>query len=293
MEHTFVIADVFTRTPFGGNQLAVFPDARGLSDRQMQDLASEFGFSETTFAFPPENPEHTRLVRIFTPTSELPFAGHPTVGTASVLATGGFLPPASGNLILEEKVGPIPVDIDGTYSRFTSTTPFRQSREHPPRNAVTAALSLTHDDVLDCWYGSVGVNFCLVHLTSNDAVDRAALDRDQWTTRIADTWASQLYLFAGDLSGRGDVYARMFAPAFGIDEDPATGSAAAALVASLAHNSTLTDTDLRLHIDQGVTMGRPSCIDATAHRRDDHLTHVTVGGHTTIIGKGMISLPDE
>lgn len=293
MEYTFVIADVFTDTPFGGNQLAVFPDARGLSEQQMQDLAREFGFSETTFAFPPENPDHTRRLRIFTPSNELPFAGHPTVGTASVLAAGGFVEMTASEttLILEENVGPIAVQINGTYSRLISNTAFRRPAERPTPRAVAAALSLPGDAVRDCWYGSVGVAFCLVHLASSEAVDRAVIDRAEWSARMADGWSPHLFVFAGDLGNGSTLHARMFAPALGIEEDPATGSAAAALVASLVQHPTHDDTDFHLRIAQGIRMGRPSRFDVSAHRRSGQFSHVTIGGHTTVIGQGVISLP--
>ncbi|MBF6329936.1 PhzF family phenazine biosynthesis protein [Nocardia transvalensis] len=294
MEYTFVIADVFTETPFGGNQLAVFPDAGGLSEQQMQDLAREFGFSETTFAFPPENPDHTRRLRIFTPSNELPFAGHPTVGTASVLAAGGFVDTTAPEttLILEETVGPIAVRIDGTYSRLIFTPPFRRPEERPTLRAVAAALSLSGEVVRGCWYGSVGVPFCLVHLADSEAVDRAAIDRAEWSTGLADGWSPHLFVFAGDLDDGSTLHARMFAPDLRIEEDPATGSAAAALVASLVQDSAHDDTDYHLRITQGVRMGRPSLIDASAHRRSGRLSHVTIGGHTTVIGQGVVSLPD-
>ena len=289
-EYEFLIADVFTQKPFGGNQLAVVPDARGLSERPMQEIAREFGFSETTFVFPPEDSAHTRRVRIFTPTDELAFAGHPTVGTASILATG-YLDLAAPNatLILEENIGPITVEIDGAYSRLTSTTPFEAPLDRPSPKAVAAALSLSEDDVVDCWYGGVGLGFCYVQLTGAEAVDRVDIDKAEWSTSIAGGWSPHLYVFAGDLRDNGRLQARGFAPALGVEEDPATGSAAAGLVASLVQRSTAASSDLRLRIDQGVRMGRPSRIDTSAHARHGHLTRVTVGGYTTVVATGTIT----
>jgi trans-2,3-dihydro-3-hydroxyanthranilate isomerase len=294
MEYSFVIADVFTQTPFGGNQLAVFPDGRGLSEQRMQDLAREFGFSETTFVFPPEDPRHTCRLRIFTPTNELPFAGHPTVGTASVLATGGHVDveAPTATLIIEENIGPVTVEITDTFSRFTTTTPFQAPQAGPSPKAVAAALSLAEEDIRECWYGSVGLEFCYVHLNSADSVDHATLDRAEWSAGIADGWSPHLYVFAGEFRNHGHLHARSFVPALGIDEDPATGSAAAGLVAMLAQRSTEANADHHLRIDQGIRMKRPSLIDTTAHTEQGRLTHVTVGGYTTVVGQGTITLPD-
>ncbi|GAA0910006.1 PhzF family phenazine biosynthesis protein [Virgisporangium aurantiacum] len=290
-EYAFVIADVFTQTPFGGNQLAVLPDARGISPERMQDVAREFGYSETTFVLPPDDPRHTRRVRIFTPVTELPFAGHPTVGTASVLATQGFVDPDL-TMVLEEGVGPVPVDVDGTFSRFTITAALQQPADEPPRAALAAALSLSPKDIEDCWFADLGAAFCYLRLDTAGTVDRAVLDRAQWAAKVADLWSPNLYVFAGDFRDGGRVYARCFAPAVGVEEDPATGSAAAGLVASLALRSTTPDTEIHLQVDQGVAMGRPSLIDTTARTAGGRLEHVTVGGFTTVVATGTINLPD-
>ena len=161
MAYEFTIADVFTRTPFGGNQLAVFHDARGLSDRAMQALAREFNFPESTFILPPRDPAHTRRVRIFTPHTELPFAGHPTVGTAAVLVHRGLVNLESGaaRIVLEEGVGPIVVAVshrDGTLtSRFTVNRGPETPESRPSRSAAAAALSLPADAIIDSWFASV------------------------------------------------------------------------------------------------------------------------------------------
>jgi trans-2,3-dihydro-3-hydroxyanthranilate isomerase len=287
-EHAFVIADVFTQTPFGGNQLAVLPDASGMSPERMQDVAREFGYSETAFVLPPDDPRHTRRVRIFTPATELPFAGHPTVGTASVLATQGHVDPDL-TMVLEEGVGPIRVDVDGTFSRFTTTAPLRMPADVPPRAALAAALSLSEVDIEDCWFADLGVNFCYVRVDTAGTVDRAGLDHAQWAAKVADLWSPNLYMFAGDVRDGGRVHARCFAPAVGVLEDPATGSAAAGLVASLAVRG---GSDLHLQVDQGIAMGRPSLIDTTAHLAGGRLDHVTVGGFTTVVATGTITVPD-
>ncbi len=181
MSHRFAIADVFTGTAFGGNQLAVFPDARGLSDRAMQALAREFNFAETTFVLPPEDPRHTRRVRIFTPAAEIPFAGHPTVGTAAVLARLGLIevPGGTTTVVLEEGVGPVAVDIvfDGasTVTRLTLETDVESPADRPAPEAVAAALTLPADAVVDAWFAGVGIPFCFVHLADRGAGDRAPI----------------------------------------------------------------------------------------------------------------------
>jgi trans-2,3-dihydro-3-hydroxyanthranilate isomerase len=291
IDYRFVIADVFSRTPFGGNQLAVIPDARGLSDQQMQQIATEFGFSETTFVLPPADPRHSRRVRIFTPTNELAFAGHPTIGTASVLAAEMYAgtPARQTTLVLEEGIGPISVEIDGAYSRLTSSTPFEAPPHRPSPKAVAAALSLVADDIVDSWYGGIGLRFCYVQLTGTDAVDRVSIDKAEWSVSIAGGWSPHLYVFAGDLRDNGHVHARGFAPALGVEEDPATGSAAGGLVAGLAQRSIAAESDFQLRIDQGIRMGRPSRIDAGARVRDGSLVDVTVGGYTTVVATGTIT----
>jgi trans-2,3-dihydro-3-hydroxyanthranilate isomerase len=296
MAHRFVIADVFTARPFGGNQLAVFPDAHGLGDRVMQALAREFNFAETTFVLPPADPRHARRVRFFTPRTELPFAGHPTIGTAAVLASLGLVDrtDAAATLILEEGVGPVRVEVhlDGgaPFARLMREGQVEQPASHPARSAAAGALSLPEAAVRDTWFASVGVPFCFVHLVSADAVDRASLDRAVWTDAFARAWAPSLFLFAGEPEPDSRLHARMFAPALGIEEDPATGSGAAALAGCLADRLT-TDGTFTWQIDQGVLMGRPSQLEASAERRGGRTVAVTVGGSTVLVGEGSMTVP--
>lgn len=294
MRYRFVLADVFTEQPFGGNQLAVFPDARGLSEERMQTLAREFNFSETTFVLPPEDPAHTCRVRIFTPRTELPFAGHPTVGTPAVLAAGESGAHGGGRrLLLEEGVGVVAVDVaaEGTFARLTVTAPFETPDERPSAEAVAAALSLPAAEIAESWYGGVGLRFCFVRLASRAAVDFAFLDRAAWTGGLAGGWSPDLYVFAGDFRGGGELYARAFVPSLGVDEDPATGSACAGLVAGLAHHAGYAEPAYTLRVEQGVRMRRPSRIEATARTRDGRLTAVSVGGHTVVVGEGVLHVP--
>ncbi|WP_052849773.1 PhzF family phenazine biosynthesis protein [Streptomyces avicenniae] len=288
-EYTFVLADVFTEHAFGGNQLAVLPDARGLSDDEMQALAREFNFSESAFVLPPDDPAHTRRLRIFTPGSELPFAGHPTVGTAAVLAARGAV---RDRLVLEEGVGLVTVEVAGTFSRLTLASPYETPDHYPSVTAVAAALSVPPEDVVETWYGGVGLPFCFVRLADRASVDRTVFDRAAWQAGPADGWAASIYVFAGHLTDGGRLYARSFPDMLEGGEDPATGSAAAGLAATLAQRHGCRAQEYGLRIDQGVAMGRPSDLHASARTRDGALASVSVGGHTVIVGEGTVRLPD-
>jgi trans-2,3-dihydro-3-hydroxyanthranilate isomerase len=296
MPHRFVIADVFTATPFGGNQLAVFPDARGLSDRAMQALAREFNFAESTFVLPPADARHTRRVRIFTPKTELPFAGHPTVGTAAVLARLGLVETTGDptTVLLEEGVGLVPVEIrlesGAAFARLIREAAIERPPVEPSRRAAAAALSLPEGAILAVWSAGVGVPFCFVHLAETDAVDRAVLERGAWAAGFARSWAPHLFLFAGQLDAGSRLYARMFAPALGIEEDPATGSGGAALAGCLAERLP-TDGTFAWTIDQGIAMGRPSRLEVSADRRGGRAVRVMVGGATVLVGEGSMTVP--
>jgi trans-2,3-dihydro-3-hydroxyanthranilate isomerase len=294
MGFDFTLVDVFTDRPFGGNQLAVFPDAEGIADGTMQQLAREFNFSETTFVLPPRDPSHTCRVRIFTPYQELPFAGHPTVGTAAVLASLEERNTAERRFVFEEGIGPVTITVDGQTIRLHLYAPDYETTDEAPRAAAIAkALALPEDAVADSWYAGVGLRFCFVRLTDPELVDRAVLDKAAWQAEIADGWSPHLYVFAGDHRDGAHLYARFFAPAVGVDEDPATGSACAVLIASLAQRSPEPHGTYRVQIDQGVAMGRPSVLEGTAHKRDDRLTEVVVSGRAVIIGNGTMTLPAE
>jgi trans-2,3-dihydro-3-hydroxyanthranilate isomerase len=291
----FSMVDVFSDRPFGGNQLAVFPDAAGIADETMQQLAREFNFSESTFVLPPGDPSCTHRVRIFTPRQELPFAGHPTVGTAAVLASlaGG------ARFVFEEGIGPVAVAVDGPAIRFQVRMPrYETSGGAPPAAAIAKALTLPGDAIIESWYGGVGLRFCFVRLASRDVVDRAVLDKAAWTAGVAGNWSSHLYFSAAnddDFAANDDdathLYARLFAPDVGVDEDPATGSACGSLAASFAYRSAARDGTFQIRIAQGVAMGRPSTLEGTAHKKDGQITEVAVGGRATIVGHGTMTLP--
>ena len=292
MGFDFVLVDVFTDRPFGGNQLAVFPDAAGIADETMQQLAREFNFSETTFVLPPADPSCTCRVRIFTPRQELPFAGHPTVGTAAVLASTSE-GEAARQFVFEEGIGPVTVAVDGEAIRFHLRSPrYECSSEAPPAAAIARTLALPEDAIADSWYAGVGLRFCFVRLADRELVDRAVLDKAAWADGLAGGWSPELYFFASDVRrGAYVIHARLFAPAVGIDEDPATGSACASLAASIAQRSPERDGTYHLRIDQGVAMGRPSVLEGTAYKKGGRVTEVVVGGRATIVGHGTMTLP--
>jgi trans-2,3-dihydro-3-hydroxyanthranilate isomerase len=295
MRYDFMIVDVFTDEAFGGNQLAVLTDARGLTAEGMQIITREFNFAETTFVLPPDDPNHAAHVRIFTPGRELPFAGHPTVGTACVLAMSGVREP--GALVLEEGVGPVPVVVEQKGDSYSARLRLDRGPDMPdsvPSTKEAAELlSLHPSDIADVFAASLGVNFTFVQLKDQGTVDRAKLDMDAWTRLLETAWGPAIYLFAGDLSDGSEVYARMFAPSFGIAEDPATGAAAAALIGAAGVRSGIADGEIRIDINQGVQMGRPSLIRASVTLEGGAVGSIYVGGGTAFVAQGQIEVPDR
>jgi len=290
MRYDYMILDVFSDTPFGGNQLAVLTDARGLTRDGMQAVAREFNFAESTFVLPPDDPACARKVRIFTPAVELPFAGHPTVGTACALAMSGQFAP--GEILLEEGVGPIPVTIAKDGEKYSARLRLTREPQHfdpPSAEDMAAILTLNASDITDLFSASVGVNFTYVQLRSREAVDQAQLDLDAWRRRLANHPASQIYVFAGELADGAALYSRMFGPGFGIAEDPATGAAAAAIVGVAASRVG----SLNLSIEQGVRMGRASFISASAVGEAGKVRSIEVGGSSAFVAQGSIEVPDR
>lgn len=299
MKYRYFIFDVFSSTAFGGNQLAVLPDAAGLTSEGMQAIAREFNLSETTFVLAPSSPEFFRHVRIFTPRAELPFAGHPTVGTACALVHDGQLgKKESYDLILEEKVGPVKVHVDrhGTdlSGALTLDRPIEQPAERLRRNHIAAVLSLDEADVTETFFASAGLPFCFVRLADAAAVDRAAVNSDAWNAHLAKAWSPHIFFFSGELKNGGALYARMSAPALGMAEDPATGSACAALVGAAANMARGFDgQQFRLSVLQGVSMGRRSTLEAAAEKRNGAAVSVSVGGPSAFVSAGEIEVPDR
>src|ERR1043166_8261867 len=282
MKYTFHIVDVFSSTPFGGNQLAVLPAAAGISTEGMQKIAREFNFGETAFVLPKNDP-NTYRVRIFTPRTELDFAGHPSVGTACALVMKQH---AGLNdrirLILEENIGPVTVDVTQRNGRFHGTLTLSGKIEAPTGapspTDLAAVLSVEPAEVSQVFFAGVGVPFCFAQLNSNEAVDRAAINRAAWSATLSRAWSPHIFFFAGDLRDGGNLYARMWAPALGIEEDPATGAACAALAGAMASKQNFGGTAYRLSVQQGVSMGRRSEIEASARKSGSVVTAVSVGG---------------
>jgi trans-2,3-dihydro-3-hydroxyanthranilate isomerase len=296
VKYTFHIVDVFSSTPFGGNQLAVLPAAGGISTEGMQTIAREFNFGETTFVLPKNDPANTCRVRIFTPRAELDFAGHPSVGTACALVMKQHVRPSDPvRLILEENVGPVTVDVvernGGFHGTLTLSGKIEAPTGAPSATDLAAVLSIERAEVSQVFFAGVGVPFCFAQLNSNQAVDRAAINRVAWEATLARAWGPHLFFFAGDLLDGGKLYARMWAPGLGVEEDPATGSAGAALVGAMASRPEFGGTTYRLSIQQGVSMGRRSEIEAAALKRDRVVTSVSVGGATAYIASGEIEVP--
>jgi trans-2,3-dihydro-3-hydroxyanthranilate isomerase len=297
MRRQFITADVFTDQPFGGNPLAVLPDARGLSTEQMQRLAREFNLSETTFVLPPDDPSHDKRVRIFVPTKEVPFAGHPTIGTALILAhSGAFdLDGDETSIIFEMKAGLVPVTIkldDGRPASATLTAPQKPEIRPGPETALVAdLLSLDRSDIVQTEAASVGLPFLLIEVVDRDALGRATINAliDQELRR--DSWAVFPYIFTRDAKEGVDFQARMFAQREGIPEDPATGSAAAALGGWLGHHDPRQDGTIEKVINQGIEMGRPSRIDIAVDKSGGEVTAVRVSGGAVLISEGEIEEP--
>jgi trans-2,3-dihydro-3-hydroxyanthranilate isomerase len=296
MKYTFHIVNVFSSTPFGGNQLAVLPDATGISTEGMQKIAREFNFGETTFVLPKNDPANTCRVRIFTPRVELDFAGHPTVGTACSLVMKQreqFSDPI--RLILEENVGQVTVDVaqrnGGFHGTLTLPAKIDSPTDAPSPTDRAAVLSIEPAEVSQVFFASVGLPFCFAQLSSNEVVDRAAINRAAWAATLSRAWSPHVFFFAGDLRDGGKLYARMCPPALGVEEDPATDSACAALVGAMASKPDSGEMAYRLSIQQGVSMGRRSDIEAEARKSGSVVTSVSVGGARVYIASGEIEVP--
>jgi trans-2,3-dihydro-3-hydroxyanthranilate isomerase len=301
MDLPFLTLDVFTHRPFGGNPLGVFPDAAHLTTALMQRVAREMNLSETVFLGPPEGAGQAR-VRIFTPTVELPFAGHPTVGTAIHLASQLADAPRDGTraLVLEENVGPVRAEVRfetgvPVFARFT-TAVLPEHRPSPLTHVDLARLvGLEESDIsaeLAPEMVSCGVPFHVVPIASLDAIRRAVLDVARWRRQVAPLWANYVYLVCLETErDETDVHVRMFSPAAGVPEDPATGAAAAALGGYLASADGRGDGHLAWTVEQGAECGRPSTLQVEADRKEGLTSAVRVGGGAVFVSRGVMSVP--
>jgi trans-2,3-dihydro-3-hydroxyanthranilate isomerase len=296
-EHRFATLDVFCDRPFAGNPLAVVDDADGLDDSSMLAVAREFGFSETVFLQTATVPGCALSVRIFTPAGELAFAGHPTVGTAVWLAATGRVgrDGDGGSIVLQELAGPVPVTVrwrgtDRVSATITAPVAPTSTSSDLDSTALAALVGLGSADVVsEPRMMTAGNPFLAAQLRSTDALGRAAYDRSAWLDAgegRAELGAVYLFVLDGD-----DVRARLFSPGQDIAEDPATGSAAAALAALLAVDQP--DGTHRWTIRQGIEMGRPSRIDLEVDVADGSASAARVGGEAVVVTRGTIDLGVE
>lgn len=285
----FHIYDVFTDRPFAGNPLAVVTGADGLSAAQMQTIARQFNLSETIFVQKPDEPDHSAKVRIFFPTAEIPFAGHPTIGCALHLSGG-----QNGRITLETRAGPVPVTITGGLAELTAP---RLPMPHPGRaepSMAAAALGLPEGSigfgghVPGIWQG--GPAFLFVPVAGLDDLARARPVEPHWSALMAAANVGGAYLYTRTPEG---IRARMFSPGTGVPEDPGTGSASALLSAQLLAAGELAEGETRITLRQGVEMGRPSRIGLTTLVENGALARIRVDGRAVKVATGRIAIPEE
>ncbi|MBB6187728.1 PhzF family phenazine biosynthesis protein [Rhodanobacter sp. MP7CTX1] len=296
----YVVADVFTQHPHGGNQLAVVLDSEGLTTAQMLAITREFNFAETTFVLPPDDRAHTARVRIFTTAGEVPFAGHPNVGTAFVLARMGevFGRRIGDTALFEELAGIVPVSIQREQgvvkgATLTAPEPLRLGETFEVA-AIAACLRLDPADVLLDRHApreaSVGLPFVMVELTDVEALGRIRLDADASCTLLEKHPARGMYVYARVASAtNARLRARTFCPLLGAAEDAATGSANAALAGLLASLDPATDGQFHFEVTQGVEMGRPSQLKLTAQKAGGVIT-AQVGGACVSLMHGVLDV---
>jgi trans-2,3-dihydro-3-hydroxyanthranilate isomerase len=301
MQVPFTTVDVFTEHKFGGNPLAVVTDARGLPSGRMQAIAAEFNLAETTFVLPPDDPRHTAHVRIFTPKAELPFAGHPNIGTAFVLAnTGACLgrKVAGDRLVFEEKAGLVALDIVRDKDAVIATRLAAPQRltlgDEVAVEIVAEACSLPPAEIETRAHrpivASCGVGFVMVELRSRAALAAVQPRSDVFVRHLPMERAVGIHLYVHTKEGDLDIQSRMFAPLYGVPEDPATGSANVALIGLLAQLDTRAELTLSRAIGQGFDMGRPSILQACAEKKAGEVTATYIGGRCVQMMSGTIEV---
>jgi trans-2,3-dihydro-3-hydroxyanthranilate isomerase len=290
-DYAYTVVDVFTEVALAGNPLAVFPDARGLDDTRMQAVARELNLSETSFIFPPEDRRHAARLRIFTPGAEVPFAGHPTIGTAFVLVAQNRIPNGTASFVLEERIGLVPIRLERRADPFLAwlTAPPISFGAAFDRSGAAHALGLAPGDLLGAFpvqQLASGNAFVYVPLRDRASVDRATLDAAAMR-RVCGQ--SAVVVFTPTPDG---AYTRMFAPDFGIIEDPATGSATGPLAAYLFEHALVERKDgLRFVSEQGTAMGRRSILHVLLHVSRGELSCVEVGGSAVMVAEATMRMP--
>jgi trans-2,3-dihydro-3-hydroxyanthranilate isomerase len=298
--YRFVQVDVFTDRVFGGNPLAVFFDAADLDSVTMQAIAREMNLSESVFLLPPTRPDHAARLRMFTPAREVPFAGHPTIGTAWVLAAHGLLPPGARKVLLEEPIGPVPVRLEGDLRQpsfvWLTDRPAAFGAEFDNRAGFARALNLAEDDLLPdapIVVGSTGNPKLYIPVRDRATVDRAVLDVPALLPLFGHNPRQPVYVFAPDPDpAAGRVYGRMFAPHIsGVPEDPATGSAVGALAVYLVRHGLVHDApQLTIVCEQGTKMGRQSFLHIHLSPGDGDTRELEVGGGTVPVLEGTMTI---
>jgi trans-2,3-dihydro-3-hydroxyanthranilate isomerase len=302
IKHRYLHLDVFTDKPFSGNQLAVFPQGSGISSELMQTIAAEINYSETTFVLPPATNGTDCRMRIFTPGAELPMAGHPTIGSTFALAREGVIATGAREFVFGLRVGPTPVRLDWEADRLR----FVWMRQPVPEfsttvddlNSLAVALGVDEADVSRSGpppqVVSSGVPLLFVPLSSRRAVDATVLDRPAIQRLYEAVGLEELPVFVFSLESADDdatVYSRMFAPSFGIAEDPATGGASGPLGAYLVRYGAVGEAEAEQMISlQGVRMGRPSRVHISIRGTTESIEEVEVGGVSVHVGEGTIEL---
>lgn len=304
MTLAFETLDVFTTLGFTGNPLAVVTAADGLDARQMQLIAREFNLSETVFVLKPDNPAHTARARVFTPSTELPFAGHPVIGTAVLLA--GMRPGMEDGMcdamiVLELPVGIVRVGVKmrpglPAYAEFEAPQLPELSKLDLEVDDIAAAVGLLPSEIGLAnhapRHARVGATFALVPVASRDALDRAAPNGAYWSQTFSDAGVIGAFFYARDCVHQASAYhARMFAPDSGIPEDPATGSAAIGFAAAIREYDGLPDGLHKRVIEQGYAMNRPSLMTLTLEVKAGRLDGIRLGGHAVRISSGRMAMP--
>ncbi len=302
MRLSFSTLDVFTDRRFGGNPLAVVHGAGGLSDAQMQAIAREFNLSETVFVLPAENPAHSARIRIFTPLKELPFAGHPTVGTAALLAENKFGQgrDADALIVLEEGIGTLRVGVrlrteQAPFAEFDAPKVPVEAGTLPPVDVLAAGLGLIPSEIgfenhkPVCY--AAGNAFAFVPIASREAIARARINGSHWAPAFSQQGLVGAYLYTRQCEHTtSSFHVRMFAPDAGVPEDPATGSAAVCFAGVIARFDRLPDGTHRRTVEQGFEMNRPSLVSLVLSIEGQALDNVRIGGHCVRVSEGTIEV---
>jgi len=296
VSYQFFTVDVFTDRLFGGNPLAVFTDANGLTSQQMQKIAREFNLSETVFVLPPRSQEDNFRLRIFTPKTELEFAGHPTIGAAFVLKLSGqiTLDNEVSNIFFEEGIGTVPVKVitredQSIYAELTASKMPEFRKEIPPLQDLASLLGLESENLIRAQTISCGLPFLFIQVKSRKNLAIAKLNIHIWQNLLSESWASSIYVFTDDVElASSHIRSRMFAPGLGIEEDPATGSAATALAGFLLEDFKCKDGLHTWQIEQGFEMNRPSILLLSADISEGKFKSIRVGGTSVLVTEGKL-----